>query len=268
MGTLTYQSVLIVLIGAAVFILGTANLRRCFREKGAKGKFSGKVLSVKLTEKRDEEKRLIQHYYDVTVQYREGKKVCNQTIKTTREYVKGDTIALIKNGNQASVFKQASVSASMAFMITLAGMFLAVFPVVYQNEGEVKGSVALILFLIMVGGIAFSAYVRDCKRKLVQIEGIIEDVLYYTKGKKKRLTRPMESYYPLIRYRAGDKERVFLGSYNSNQKTVFKSGKAIKLYYDEELDMPVEKKASPVLVATAGLLWALALVGIISLFSL
>lgn len=268
MGTLTYQSVLIVLIGAAVFVLGTASLRQCLRGKGVKGNFPGKVLNVKLTEKRDEEKRLIQHYYDVTVQYRDDKKVYNQTVKTTREYVKGDTIQLMKNGNQAVAFKPGAVSASMAVMIALAGMFLAVFPVVYQNGDEVKGSAALILFLILIGGVIFLAYVKDRKRKLTEIEGTIEDVLYYTKGKNKKLVKPAESYYPLIRYRAGEKERVFLGSYNSSQKTAYKTGSIMKLYYDEDLEMPVEKKASPVLVAAAVVFWALALVGIISLFSL
>lgn len=268
MGTLTYQSVLVVLIGAAVFILGTTSLRRCLKRKGAGESLSGKVLGAKLIEKRDEEKRLIQHYYEVTVQYRENKKVCNQRIKTTEEYVRGDTIRLMQNGNQVSTLKKSTVSVGMSVMITFAGMLLAVFPVIYQNAGELKGSIVLVLFLILTGGIAFSSYRKDHKRRLTEIEGRIEDVLYYTKGKKKRLTKPTESYYPLIRYRAGEKERIFLSGYNSSQKAAYKTGADMKLYYDEELEMPVEKKASPVLLAVAVLLWGLALTGIISLFNL
>ena len=50
---LSIQTVLIVLIGAAVFVLGISNLRAYLRMKRPGAAISGKVLAGKLVEKRD-----------------------------------------------------------------------------------------------------------------------------------------------------------------------------------------------------------------------
>ena len=70
MGSFTFQTIVLVLIGAAVFALGTINIRGHFRMKRPGVLFKGKVLNVKLLERRDKEDRLIQHYYELQVQCR------------------------------------------------------------------------------------------------------------------------------------------------------------------------------------------------------
>lgn len=268
MGALTYQSVLIVLIGTVVFVLGTVNLKSCMK-RGRSGKdLFGKVLHVKLIEKRDEQKRLVQHYYEVTVQYEDNRKVFNRKIRTTEEYAQGDRIRLMRDGSQILAYREMPVSTGMSVMIIFSGMMLAIFPVIYGEEGDVEGSIVLVLFLIFIGNIAFAAYRREHNRKLSEIEGEIVEVLYYTKGKKRKLTKTVESYYPLIRYRVGEKARIFLSSYNSSQKTAYKIGTSVKLYYDEERKIPVERKANRMLFAVALLMWILATTGVFSIINL
>lgn len=262
---LSIQTVLVVLIGAAVFVLGTSNLRACLRMKRPGAVISGKVLAGKLIEKRDGEDRLIQHYYEVTVQCRENNKTFNHKMKSTVEYEKGDEIKLVRTADKLTPLNRRAVSPGMAAAIALAGMALAVFPVVYQTVGEKEGSAVLIVFLLLAGGICLAAYLRERGQNLTEAEGEIVDVLYYRTGENKKLSKPVESYYPLIRCRIRGKERIFLSSYNSSLKTAWKKGKQVKLFYDEETQCIVEKKASPVLAAAAAVLWALALLGLVSI---
>lgn len=265
LGGFSVQTVLVVLIGAAVFVLGTSNLRACLRMKRPGTVITGKVLAAKLTEKRDGENRLIQHYYEVTVQCRENQKTFPHRLKSTTEYEKGDEIKLIRNGDRLTPLSRRTVSAGMAAAIALAGMILAVFPVVYQTIGQREGSAVLAALLLLAGGICLAAFLKERGRSLAEIDGEITDVLYYRTGENKKLSKPVESYYPLIRCRIRGKERIFLSSYNSSLKTAWKKGKQVKLFYDEETQSIVEKKASPVLAAAAAVLWALALLGLVSI---
>lgn len=262
---LSIQTVLIVLIGAAVFVLGTSNLRACLRMKKPGAVIDGKVLAGKLVEKRDAEDRLIQHYYEVTVQCRENNKTFNHRLKSTAEYEKGEEIKLIRNADKLTPLNRRAVSAGMAAAIALAGMALAVFPVVYQTVGEKEGSAVLVALLILAGGICLAAFLKERGQTLTETEGEIVDVLYYRTGENKKLSKPVESYYPLIKCTIHGREKTFLSSYNSSLKTAWKIGKQVKLFFDEETQSIVEKRTSPALAAAAFVLWALALLGIVSI---
>lgn len=87
MGSFTFQTIVLVLIGAAVFALGTINIRGHFRMKRPGVLFKGKVLNVKLLERRDKEDRLIQHYYELQVQ-------CRTTDKTFNAFCQNKDLAL------------------------------------------------------------------------------------------------------------------------------------------------------------------------------
>ena len=65
---MSIQTIFLVLLGAAVFVVGTTNIRAYLRLQKPGNMLSGKVLSAKLVEKRDKEERLIQHYYEMMVQ--------------------------------------------------------------------------------------------------------------------------------------------------------------------------------------------------------
>ena len=136
MGSFTYQTIVLVLIGAAVFVLGTTNIRGHFRMKRPGMVFEGKVLNAKLVERRDKEDRLIQHYYELQVQCRTQNKTFNHKIKSTTEYEKGEEIQLMQNGGQITMVSNKSISLGIAILIAFAGMALAVFPVVYQCGEE------------------------------------------------------------------------------------------------------------------------------------
>lgn len=264
---MSIQTVFIVLLGAAVFVIGTTNIRAYLRLRRPGAVRKGKVLSSRLVEKRDKENRLIQHYYELMVQCSGGGKTSNEKISSTMEYEKGDEIELIQNGARMVPFSGRTVTFGMALAITLAGMGLAVFPVVYQNTGEKEGSVVLVLLLILAGGIACSSFLRERRKNLVELEGEIKDILYYRTGENKRFSKPVESYYPLIRCVIHEKEKIFLSAYNSSTKGTYKIGGRVKLFYDEEGKNIVEKKASPILMVLAVVFWLLALTGILSIFA-
>lgn len=264
---LTIQTVLIVLIGAAVFVLGTANLRACLRLRRPGAMISGRVLNTKLVEKRDSENRLIQHYYEVALQCRENGKTFSHRMKSTLEYEKGEEVKLARSGNSLTPLNRGTVSAGMALAIAFGGMGLAVFPVVYQNVGEREGSAVLAALLILAGGICLAAFLKERGRALTETSGEIVDVLYYRTGDNKKLSRPVESYYPLIRCSIRGKEKIFLSSYNSSLKSAYKPGKTVKLFYDGETGSIVEKRTSPALAVLAVILWALAALGLISVLA-
>ena len=266
MGSFTYQTIVLVLIGAAVFVLGTTNIRGHFRMKRPGMVFKGKVLNAKLVERRDKEDRLIQHYYELQVQCRTQNKTFNHKIKSTTEYEKGEEIQLMQNGGQITMVSNKSISLGIAILIAFAGMALAVFPVVYQNAGKKEGSLVLTVLLILAGCITFFSYMKERGRNLTEIQGEIVDVLYYRTGDNKRFSKPVESYYPLIRCTLDGKEKIFLSSYNSSRPNVYKVGREMKLFYDKETRSIVEKLTSPALLVAAAVLWCLGLIGLISSF--
>jgi len=263
---MSIQTIFVVLLGAAVFVIGTTNIRAYLRLRKPGNILRGKVLSVRSVEKRDKEDRLIQHYYELTVQCSGGGKTFHEKINSTMEYEKGDEVKLAGNGGKAVLLSGKNVTFGTALAITLAGMGLAVFPIVYQNNGEKEGSVILVILLILAGAISWASFRKDRRKNLVRIDGEITDILYYRSGDNKKFSKPVESYYPLIKCRIHEKERTFLSAYNSSTKGTYKVGTKVKLFYDEEQEAVVEKKASPVLMAMAVLFWLMALVGLISVF--
>ena len=264
---MSIQTIFLVLLGAAVFVIGTTNIRAYLRLQKPENILNGKVLSVKPVEKRDNEGRLIQHYYELMVQCAGGGKTFNEKMESTMEYEKGDEIKLVRNGSKVVPFSDRGVTFGMALAITLAGMGLAVFPIVYQNNGEKEGSLVLVLLLILAGVISCSAFIKDRKKNLLAVEGEITDVLYYRRGENKKFSKPAESYYPLIRCSIRGKEKTFLSAYNSSTKGTYKTGAKVKLFYDEEAGCIVEKKASPALLVMAVLFWLMALAGLISIIA-
>lgn len=263
---MSIQTIFIILMGAAIFVIGTTNIRACLRLQKPGVILRGKVLSAKLVEKRDKEERLIQHYYELLVQCTEDGKTSNEKVSSTMEYEKGEEIALVRNGKKVVPISGKGITFGMALAITLAGMGLAVFPVVYQNNGEKEGSLILVILLILAGVICCSSFLRERKKGLIRIEGEIVDVLYYKTGEGKKFSKPVESYYPLIKCMIHEKEKTFLSAYNSSMKGSYKTGAKVKLFYDEAAKNIVEKKASPVLPVMAALFWLLALVGLLSIF--
>lgn len=259
------QTVFLVLLGAVVFVIGTTNIRAYLRQRRPGNVMDGKVLFARLVEKRDKEERLIQRYYELIVQCSGAGKAFQESINSTMQYERGDIIKLVRRDGRLALFSERAVSFGTALAITLAGMGLAVFPVVYLRNGEWDASVVLVLLLILGGVIAFSSFLRGRGKSLTPIQGEIVDVLYYRRGENKRFSKASESYYPVVRCSVHEKEKVFLSAYNSSTKGAYKTGTKVKLFYDEEQERIVEKKASPALVVLAAAFWLMALVGIVSI---
>ena len=91
------------------------------------------------------------------------------------------------------------------------------------------------------------------------------EVITYPNSILRQISKPVESYYPLIKCSIREKEKSFLSAYNSRTKGAYKTGAKVKLFYDEEAGCIVEKKASPMLIVMTVLFWLTALVGLISI---
>ena len=70
----------------------------------------------------------------------------------------------------------------------------------------------LVILLLLGGAITFSSFWKDRKKSLAMIEGEIVDILYYRTGDNKKFSKPVESYYPLIRCSVEGKEKTFLSA--------------------------------------------------------
>lgn len=264
---MSIQTIFLVLLGAAVFVIGTTNIRTYLRLQKPENILKGKVLSARIIEKRDKEERLIQHYYELVVQCTGGGKTFNEKIESTTEYEKGEEIRLVKNGGKIEPLSGSSLTLGTALAIALAGMGLAVFPIVYRNNGEKEGSVVLVLLLLLGGAACMAAFRKDRKKNLTEAEGEITDILYFRRGDNKKFSKPVESYYPLINCRIHEREKTFLSAYNSSTKGTYKVGTKVKLFYDEETGGIIEKKASPVLMVMAVLFWLMAFAGVVSILN-
>lgn len=256
------QMIFIVLIGVVVFVLGTSNIRMYLRLKRKNAMVTGKVTSSKLVEKRNSQGKLIQHYYELTLSCHENNETTQQKLNSTREYEKNDEIKLIRNAGRLTPLNTSAVSAGMGFMIAIAGMLLAVFPVVYQNMGEKQGNLILSLLFMVGGFIVFAGYFEKKRKDFIEISGEIIDVLYY-KTEEKKFSKSVESYYPLIRYELEGKERTLLSSYNSSREATYKKGTAVTLYYNPNTQEMEERKANPAMLVLAAALWIFAVIGMI-----
>ena len=133
---MSIQTIFLVLLGAAVFVIGTTNIRAYLRQQRPGSILSGKVLSVKPVEKRDKEERLVQHYYELMVQCCGGGKTFNEKIESTMEYEKGEELKLVRNGSKVMPLSGRGISFAMALSITLIGMGLAVFRSYTRTPGR------------------------------------------------------------------------------------------------------------------------------------
>lgn len=262
-GNLTIQMILMIVIGVAVFVAGITLLRFCFRMRKPEATLKATVLQQKLIQKKDKEGHLIQNYYELVV--RMGQNIPNRTIKSTVQYEKGDEVTLFLNGREYSLQEKSQSMLSAVFIILL-GLGIIFFPIAYERYGEKAGSAVLVLILLMVGACLFSIFIKDKNRRLCEMQGEIADILYYKTGEGKKFSKPVVSYYPIIRYHASGEERLFQSKYNSSTRSTYKAGSPVRFYWDKDNKCIVEKKPSIALVVLAAIFWTLATAGIISIF--
>lgn len=265
-GNLDIQSIFTVLAGTAVFVLGTTGIRDYMRTKRAGNIFKGRVTDSKLVQKRDNENKLIGHYYELTVQYKGSTGFVNKLIKSVEEYVKGDEVDLILKDGTPAVYDNKKVGIIPLILMTLSGISLAVFPVVYRNVGEKQGSIALAMFFMLIGILFISMYMSNKGSNLLPIKGKIKELLCHKSESNSKILKPKNTYYPIIEYIHGEKEGLFLSAYNSSNEAIYKIGKSITIFYDEDRKCIVERKPNPFLLVFAVIFIGMACLGIVTLF--
>lgn len=267
---LTIQDVFLVVIGAAILVVGTTSLRMKLRIKRQGLLTAGTVISSKHVEKRDKEGRLIQNYYELMTEYGESGKRRRKTLKSTDEYLAGEQVRVIQEPGKTDelrIYDDHKIEVFGPAPLILTGLLAAVMPVVRSQYGERYMSLVLALILLVVGGSLTAAYLRDKKRNLVPVEAEIVDILYWKNGDdRKKWSKPSVAYYPILRYTADGVTRTMRSIYNSSTETAFKAGTTKVVYLDSSENRIVERGAkASMLVAGVGIL-LFAGVGIYSSF--
>lgn len=267
---LTIQDLFLVVVGAAILVVGTTSFRlqRRIRKQGLVRE--GTVTGGKHVEKKDGSGQLIQNYYDLMVEYSVDGHRRRKALKSVDEYLPGDRIRVIRDPgkkDEVTVYEDHKVTVFGPGALILSGLLIAVLPVVRVQYGELYMSVNLALVLAVIGTSLIMAYLRDRKRNLIPIEAEIVDLLYWKTGDdKKKWSKPSVSYYPVLRYSVDGVERIMRSRYNSSTETAYKAGMKRKLYQDMAENRILERGPRKSMLAVGIAILLFAAVGICSAF--
>jgi len=265
---LTLESLFLIVFGVFIFVLGTTTLRaqRSWKKKGMV--LEGTVLKSNLVLKRDADDSLIQHYYELRVQYFDNGHKMQSTVNSLREFLEGDTVRIVKNGTSKadiSIYENNKLPILIPWTIIFGGILIAMLPIAQRRYGEQSVSVLLIAILILAGVSLITTYLRDKKRKVIEMEATVIDLLKWYNGKKdSKLTKQSTTYYPILQYTFEDKARTIRSKYSSSVQTAYKIGDKKTLYYGLEDQCILERNAKMSMLVGGIILLIIALIGIIS----
>ncbi len=265
---LTLESLFLIVFGVFVFVLGTTTLRaqRNWKKKGMV--LEGTVLKSNLVLKRDSQDSLIQYYYELRVQYFDNGHKIQNTVSSPREFLEGDTVGIVKSGDSKagiSIYENNKLPVLIPWTIIFGGILIAMLPIAQRRYGEQSVSILLIAILILAGISLITSYLRDRKRKVMEIEATVIDLLKWSSGKKdSKLTKPSTTYYPILQYRMEDKVRTIRSKYSSSLQTAYKIGDKKTLYYGLEDQCILERNAKMGMLVGGIIFLTIALIGIIS----
>lgn len=245
-GGLTIQGVFLVVIGAAILVVGTSALRKQIRIKRGKLLRNAKIINTNHVAKKDSDGYLVQNYYDIKVEFEDKGKKVQKTLKCVDQHEKGDNIKIIKDierGGQYRVYGNDKAPIFGPWFLILAGILVICMPFVQARLGDSYMSMMLAFLLIIVGLGLILAYYKTKSRDLEPINAQISDVLKWQSGQKKKWSNPSVSYYPILKYSLNGKEKIMRSRYNSSTATNYKVGKEITIYKDKKTGEILEHRA-------------------------
>lgn len=244
MGGWTIQNIFLIVIGAAIFVVGTTGLRRQIRIKLGNFIKQARIIDVNHITKKDDEGFLIQNYYDLKVEFEEDGKKQQKIVKSIDQYKKGSTIKVIKDNERGfRAYSDDKTPVFAPFILIVAGILIILMPFAHMYLGESYMSM-LLAFLIMLVGIGLIiAYIKANSRQLEPLEAQIVDVLKWQSVQKKKWVNATFSYYPIIKYDLNNEQRFMRSRYNSNTPASYKVGKKFIIYKDINTGDIVEKGA-------------------------
>lgn len=265
---LSLESLFIIVFGVFIFVIGINTLRTGLRAKKKDMVKEGTVVKSRHVTKRDAEKCLIQNYFELRVEYMDNGHKVQDTINSLSEFHAGDRIKIKKSsipkGNPTH-YTEDTLPMISIWMIILSGIFLAWLPTAEQRFGT-RGTSLLLAAVMIASGVSLIAiYVRDSKRKLIEVDATVIDVLkWYTGKKNSKLTKQTVFYYPILQYSLNNQEKTMRSKYSSSLESKFKIGSKKTIYYDCENKRIIENTAKKSMLIGAILLIGIAAIGLLS----
>lgn len=264
-GGMTIQAVFLIVIGAALLVVGTSGLRRQIRIKRSGLVKQGKVLHSKHIEKKDKDGYLIQNYYEVRVEYEENGHRQQKTLKSIDEFREGNSVRLLKDdlrGNVLRIYENDKAPVFGPWILILAGILIIFLPFIQKKYGTEYVSAELAVILLIIGAGLVFAYVRDRNRDTTPIPATIVEVLKWQNGQKKKWSNPAVSYYPVLEYERNGQKKRMRSRYNSSTASTYKVGKEVTLYMDNRTGSMIERGPRISMLITGMILCVISFVGI------
>jgi len=267
--TQSLQTIFISLIGLLLVIYGIDKITNAIKLKKPDNVFFGRISEGKLVETRDDQGRLIQHYYSLQVVYPDGNKQVSSGFKSTVSYEKDEKIYLYKDNDNVYINEKENISALSGLFLCFAGVALALTIILNQYAGELAASYALAFIFLFLGLSLFFNWYNDHKLNLKEYKGEISDVLLYQNESNNRGGKGLfktNTYYPLIKAEIEGKEKTFLSKYGSSASSVFKTGKTSSFFYDKETNRIIERISTKGTLIASIVFFAIFALGLISSF--
>lgn len=266
MSAATWQTIFLVVIGAILIISGLSNLSDFFKLRKKGTVIEGDVHESHLVERTDGKGNLIQHYYDLTVWYKDGRRIIPSEIKSIVKYEKGDKVPLLKDGQKVSVYTHPTRSGYIGLCLAIAGAAVVFSPFLTSRFGENAGNLMTVVIFVFVGLASFLGYRSESVAGLSEIKGHIAKMLMYQTDQDRRYLASPKTWYPIIEYEDGGRVHEFRSSFSSAYKSSFKEGAEVTIYKNPADGQIVEKKPSRLFIVLSAICWAIALISLVSFF--
>ena len=233
--------------GIIIFLVGSGQVRRWMRMHQAGACSEGTVINCTHIVKKDKKDRDIYNYYDVLVEYVDGKSKHKnrQNVKSPSEYACGQDVKIFwGNPGDKPVLTENEEPLFSPWVMMIGGALLILLALEQNRGHEVRAMICLSLVLIGAGITLLLNYISLKKRNLKEIKGEIQEL--YTRQISrgtKILKGDKYTYYPVVKYTLNGKENIRRCNINSSGIGTFKIGDPFTLYYDEKKGVIAERNA-------------------------
>ncbi|MCD8096703.1 MAG: DUF3592 domain-containing protein [Lachnospiraceae bacterium] len=256
------SQLLLYIPGIVIFLVGSGQVRQWLQIHRKGACIQAQVVSCKHVVKKDKKERELYNYYDVGVTYTnpDTKRLERLAVKSPTEYALNQPVRMLRGtgGIQPTLMEQKDEFPLNPWVMMIGGALLIILALEQNQGNEVPAMACLALIFLGVGVNLVLNYLSLKKRGLRPVEA--EITALYTRQisqESKILKNSKFTYYPVVRYELDGQECVRRCNINSSGEKNFRVGDHMKLYYDPQEKVVLEKHASAASLAVGVLLTAL-----------
>lgn len=240
--------------GIIIFLVGSGQVRQWLWMRRSGVCADACVTDCRHVVKKDRKEREIYNYYNVTVEYVNGKTGHKerQAVKTPTEYAKGQRVRVLKERRSGRlVLDEQRENVLFHPLVMMVGGALLILLALAENRGrEIEAMLCLSIVLVGAGVSLLADYISLKRKNLQVIEAEITDIYSRQISKETKIIKGSKyTYYPIVRYVLDGQENIRRCNINSGRQDSFKTGEHMKLYYDPRSKTVRENHARPAAAA-------------------